>query len=172
MTRRVTRRGRALALAAALVAVAGCGRADASSAPTMDGAYPSAGALVEAALDAVAREDTARMKSLLVTRDEHRDLLWDALPESEHLTFEYARWLNERNTNKAIVRALERFGGQEFRLEEIEYTKDVESYPGFTLHRGTRLTVVRVSDGAVGELTLVDVLVERPEGWKLLDYEE
>ena len=82
------------------------------SAPVMENAYPSAEALVEAALEAVAREDRAAMESLLVTRDEHRDLLWDALPESEHLSFEYARWLNEHNTGKAIQRALERFGGQ------------------------------------------------------------
>lgn len=45
-------------------------------------------------------------------------------------------------------------------------------YPDFTLHRGARLKVVRVADGAEGELILLDVLVERPEGWKLLDYEE
>jgi hypothetical protein len=69
-------------------------------------------------------------------------------------------------------RALERFGGEEFRLRRIEYTKGTETYPGFSLHRGAKLIVRRVSDGVEGELILVDVLVERPEGWKLLDYEE
>jgi hypothetical protein len=112
------------------------------------------------------------MESLLVTRDEHHDLLWASLPESEHLTFDYARWLNEHNTGKALDRAIERLGGTEFSLVEIEYTKEREEYPGFTLHRGGKLIVVRESDGAEGELILVDVLVERPEGWKLLDYEE
>lgn len=152
--------------AVALLAATGCGQAE------MGNAYSSAEALVEAALAAVAAEDRGAMESLLVTRDEHRDLLWPALPESEQMTFEYARWLNEHNTGKAIRRALERFGGREFRLQRIEYTKDTESYPEFTLHRGATLVVERVSDGAEGELTLVDVLVERPEGWKLLDYEE
>jgi hypothetical protein len=160
------------ALAAALVAAAGCGSAGASSAPEMEGAHPSAEALVEAALEAVARGDRAALESLLVTRDEHHDLLWPALPESEHLSFEYARWLNEHNTGKAIERALERFGGEEFRLRRIEYMKGTETYPGFSLHRGAKLVVQHLSDGAEGELTLVDVLVERPEGWKLLDYEE
>lgn len=168
--------------AVALLAATACGRADASSAdaassetssaPVMENAFPSAEALVEAALEAVADEDREAMKSLLVTRDEHLDLLWPSLPESEQMTFEYARWLNEHNTGKAIARALERFGGREFRLRRIEYTKDTETYPGFTLHRGATLMVERMSDGAEGELTLVDVLVERPEGWKLLDYEE
>lgn len=166
------RRVPGLALVALLTVSAACGRAGASSAPVMENAHPSAEALVETALEAVAREDRAAMESLLVSRDEHRDLLWDALPESEHLTFEYARWLTEHNTGKAIQRALERFGGQEFRLQRIEYTKETEIYPGFTLHRGAKLIVERVSDGAEGELVLVDVLVERPEGWKLLDYEE
>lgn len=160
------------ALVAALVAATGCGSAGASSAPDMEGAHASAEALVEAALEAVARGDRMAMESLLVTRDEHHDLLWSALPESEHLSFEYARWLNEHNTGKALDRALERFGGEEFRLQRIEYTKGTETYPGFSLHRGAKLVVERVSDGAEGELTLVDVLVERPEGWKLLDYEE
>ncbi|MFW6088313.1 MAG: hypothetical protein ACODAB_01085 [Gemmatimonadota bacterium] len=138
----------------------------------MENAYPSAEALVEAALEAVARNDRVAMESLLVTRDEHHDLLWTALPESEHLSFEYARWLNEHNTGKALQRALDQFGGQKFRLMRIEYTKGTETYPGFSLHRGARLVVQRVSDGAEGELILVDVLVERPEGWKLLNYEE
>lgn len=160
-----------MALAVALAAAA-CGRADASSAPRMEGAYPSAEALVEAALDAVAREDTAKLQSLLVTRDEHHDLLWASLPESEDLSFEYVRWLNEHNTGKAMRRALERFGGETFRLEKITYTEGTETYPGFELHLGARLTVVRESDGAEGELTLADVLVERPEGWKLLNYKE
>lgn len=160
-----------MALVVALAATA-CGRADASSAPRMEGAYPSAEALVEAALDAVARKDTATLKSLLVTRDEHHDLLWESLPESETLTFEYARLLNEHNTGKAMRRALERYGGEKFNLEKIEYTDGTETYPGFKLHLGTRLTVVRESDGAEGELALLDVLVERPEGWKLLNYDE
>lgn len=160
------------ALVAVLVTAAGCGSADASSAPGLEGAHPSAEVLVETALEAVARNDRPALESLLVTRDEHSDLLWAALPESEHLSFEYARWLNEHNTGKALDRALERFGGEEFRLLRIEYTKGTETYPGFSLHRGAKLTVQRVSDGAEGELILVDVLVERPEGWKLLDYEE
>ena len=172
MTRSAARRIRDCAVLAVALAATACDRAGASSAPVMEGAYPSAEALVEAALDAVAREDTAKMKSLLVTRDEHHDLLWASLPESEHLSFEYVRWLNEHNTGKAMRRALERFGGQRFRLEKIEYTKSTETYPGFMLHRGAILTVVREADDAKGELTLVDVLVERPEGWKLFDYEE
>lgn len=168
---RAVRRHTGLVAAIAL-AVSACGQADASSVPVMENAYPSAEALVEAALEAVADEDREAMQSLLVTRDEHFDLLWPSLPESEHMTFEYARWLNEHNTGKAIQRALDRFGGKEFRLQRIQYTKETETYPEFTLHRGATLVVERVSDGAEGELTLVDVLVERPEGWKLLDYEE
>jgi len=172
MTRSAARRIRGAAVLVVVLAATACDRAGASSAPVMEGAYPSAEALIEAALDAVAREDTAKMKSLLVTRDEHHDLLWPSLPESGDLSFEYARWLNEHNTGKAMRRALERFGGQKFRLERIEYTRGTETYPGFTLHMGATLTVVREADGAEGELTLVDVLVERPEGWKLFDYEE
>lgn len=182
MLRGPMRFGLVTASAVALLAATACGQADASSADAatgetpstsaMENAYPSAEALVEAALAAVADEDRGAMESLLVTRDEHLDLLWPSLPESEHLTFEYARWLNEHNSGKAIQRGLERFGGQQFRLRRIEYTKETEAYPEFTLHRGAKLVVERVSDGAEGELTLVDVLIERPEGWKLLDYEE
>jgi hypothetical protein len=154
------------------VSASACDFVRAESAPELEGAYPSAEALVEAAILAVSREDRPALEALLVTREEHRELLWDALPESAHLSFEYARWLNEHNTGKAISRALERFGGEEFRLASLEFTKKTETYDGFTLHRGARLSVVRGSDEAEGELVLLDVLVERPEGWKLLDYEE
>lgn len=39
---------------------------------------------------------------------------------------------------KALRRALERFGGQEFEFVRLEFTKGTEEYDDFRLHRGAR----------------------------------
>lgn len=127
--------------------------------------------VAEAVLDALEARDRAALEALLLTREEHRELLWDQLPESSTWPFEYARWLVEHNSRKAITRALERFGGRSFELLEVGFEEEPEVYDGFTLHPGTVLWV-RTPNGQTGRMKVLDVLVERNGGWKPMDYEE
>ena len=87
----------------------------------LENPHPSDRAAIQAALDALGSEDRAAMEALLLTRDEHRSLVWDSLPEKNYFSFDYVRLLNEKNTDKAITRAFERYGGQG--LEFLEVTK-------------------------------------------------
>ena len=135
-------------------------------------AYPSDSSVIQAALDAIEAGDRAAMEALLLTRDEHRELVWDSLPEKNQFSFDYVRLLNETSTRKAITRALERYGGQDLKLIDVEYAKETEVYGPVTLHRGAKIRVRRSSDGVEGEIDLVDVLFERNGGWKLMNYVE
>lgn len=128
-------------------------------------------AVARAVLEALEARDRAALEGLLLTREEHRDLLWEKLPESNTWPFEYARWLTEHNTRKALTRALERYGGRSFELLEVEFEEEPEVYEDFTLHPGTILWVEE-GGGNTGRLELLDVLVERKGGWKPMDYEE
>jgi hypothetical protein len=138
----------------------------------LSNSFSSAEALAEAVLDALDQEDRDAMLALMVTREEHLDVLWEQLPERNHLSFDYVRLLNERNSNKGIREAISRFGGTKFELLSIEFTKPSEVYEGYTLHLGTVLTVRRVSDGLEGELPILDVVLEYGGRWKLMNYEE
>ncbi|MFO7586571.1 MAG: hypothetical protein R6X22_00720 [Gemmatimonadota bacterium] len=157
-----------LVLAAVL---AGCGESlEARSGLTSP--HPTDRAVVQAALDALAAGDRAALEALLLTREEHRTLVWDSLPERSYFSFDYVRLLNERNTEKAITRALERYAGQELELLELEYAKGAETYGEAILHRGAKIRVRRASNGEEGQIDLVDVLFERNGGWKLMNYVE
>jgi len=138
----------------------------------LSNSYRSPEALAGAVLDALAQEDHDGLLALMVTSEEHESLLWNQLPESNHLTFEYARLLNERNSGKAITEAISNFGGNSFELVSIEFGEEVEQYEGFTLHFGAVLTVRRVSDGVEGTLPILDVVLEYGGHWKLMNYDE
>jgi len=169
--RRALRGLAATLLVATLPLLAGCGQ-DLEARSGLAGAYPSAEEITQAALDALRADDPAALRALLLTREEHRDLLWDELPERTYFSFDYVRLLNEHNTNKAIQRALERYRGADLEVVSVEFEKGTEEYSDFRLHRGAKLTVRRRSDGKEGEIDLVDVFVERNGGWKLMNYVE
>lgn len=145
-----------------------CGAAD----DVLDQAKDSPGDLIEAVLAGLEERDQAALEKLLVTREEHRNLLWGELPERTYMSFEVARELNERNTRKGLTRALDRYGGRSFELLEIEFTDPPEVYETFTLHFGPRVRVRRTSDGREGELPILDVVLERDGRWKLMNFEE
>ena len=174
---RIQRERRALrGLAATLLLLvlpflAGCGE-DLEARSGLAGAFPSAEAATQAALDALHAGDESGLRALLLTREEHRDLLWDELPERTYFSFDYVRLLNEHNTKKAIQRALERYGGADLEVVSLEFEKPTEEYSDFRLHRGAKLTVRRRSDGREAQIDLVDVFVERNGGWKPMNYVE
>lgn len=150
---------------------AGCGESP-EARSGLRNAFPSDSSAIQAALDAVQAEDVEALEAMLLTRAEHRTLVWDSLPEKNYFSFDYVRLLNEKNSRKAITRALERYGGQELELVDVEYEKGTETYGDVILHRGAKIRVRRVADGEVGEIPLVDVLFERNGGWKLMNYVE
>ncbi len=136
-------------------------------------ARPGAEALARSVLDGLEARDREALERLLITREEHRELLWDALPESRTYPFAYVRRLTERSTREALGRALARHGGDRLQLVELSFRREREVYDRFTLHRGAELIVRRPDTGEVGALGILDVFVEWEGGrWKLMDYDD
>jgi hypothetical protein len=139
---------------------------------SLSNSFSSPEELAQAVLDALAAKDEDALWALIVTPEEHRELLWDQLPESKTYSFEYVREWSERDSRKGLHNALERFGGTQFELTKVEFTEGSEEYDDFTVFFGTKLHVRRVSDGQTGTLPILDVTVVCDGTWKLMNYEE
>ncbi len=152
--------------------VGGCSNGQARQIGPLADAHPGAEALGRAVVAALREADRASLERYLVTREEHRELLWNALPERSYFSFEYARDVNERNTRKAIQRALERYGSVPLEFVEIRFGEDPEVYPEFVLRRGAQLRVRHPESGEEGTLPILDVVLELGGGWKPMHYVE
>lgn len=148
------------------------GRARPSPSGRLEDGFDSPEGLARAVLGALEASDREALEGMLVTREEHRRLLWDELPESSYLSFEYARDLNVRNTREGLSRALSRFGGRSLELVSLRFAGERESYPGFILHRGAELVARDGATGRQGELEVLDVVLEMDGHWKPMNYEE
>lgn len=159
-------------LGIAATAWAGSGCSDVVQARGLAYAQESPEAAVREVLSAIEADSERGLRQLLVTREEHETLLWPHLPERNTLSFGYVRKLNRHNTGEAITSALRKWGGAELELIRVEFTREPERYEEFTLHRGTRVWVRRASDGEVGYIDVLDVLVEWNGRWKPMNYAE
>lgn len=155
-------------LAAVAVGMSGCNDADESE--ILPNSHHSPLGLARAVIDGLAAQDTGALVELRVTREEHRDLLWDQLPESSDLPVDFAWTLNQRNSTQALNRALERYGGTGFEVLGIRFAEDPEVYEDFILRPGARLRVERVRDGKIGELPILGVVLQYRGRWKLMNY--
>lgn len=162
----------ALIVAAAPLWAGLSGCADVVQAEAMAGARESPESVARAVLDAIERGSERRLERLLVTREEHRRLLWPELPERNTFPFEYVRLLNVHDTREGIEKALREYGGSDLELLRVEFRKEPERYEDFVLHKGARVWVRRASDGRVGYIETLDVLVEWNGRWKPLNYAE
>lgn len=156
----------------AVTAWAGAGCGDVAQARALVHARESPEAVARAVLDGIENQNERKLESLLVTREEHRALLWPHLPERETLPFDYVRKLNRHNSREGLEAALRKWGGAELELVQTEFTREPEHYDNFTLHRGTRVWVRRASDGEEGFIDTLDVLLEWNGGWKPMNYAE
>ena len=157
------------------VAVVGCSEARAGgpvSAEGLEHAYRTKVALGRAVLRALAADDRGAMMDLVVTREEHRDLLWPQLPERTYLTFERSWFHTSRNTRHALDRAMSRYGGRTFELVGLTFEDEPEVYDGFTIHRGAKLVARHGPTGRVGEIPILRVVLEKGGYWKLIHYDE
>lgn len=159
----------------AAVLVAGCSEARAGGpvgAAGLDNAYRTEEALGRAVLEALEADDREAMMDLVVTREEHHELLWPQLPERTYLTFERSWFHTSRNTRHALDQAMSRYGGHEFELVSLTFEDEPEVYDGFTIHRGARLVARHGPTGRVGEIPILRVVLQKDGYWKLIHYDE
>lgn len=159
-------------IGALLVVGAGLACSDVAVDSPLENAYRSPEALAEAALAALAERDDDGLRALMITRDEYETLLWPSMPDREHMPFDFVWSVTGPRSRKARREALDRFGGLDMELVEIDLGDEVERYDRFVLHKGATMTVRRADTGDEGRLPMIDVLVEMEGGWKFMNFIE
>ena len=154
-----------LALAAILVASAACRQA-------LPHARPSADALVEDVLIALAHRDAVQLRQLALSEDEFRDTIWPELPAARperNLTADYV-WCEQRTKSEAGLQSvLSEYGGRTLNLVRLEFRGETTQHRTFLVRRDPSV-VVRGSDAQEQSLRLFGSIVERDGGFKIFSY--
>lgn len=167
----------ALRLAAlSLVAVLwACGSSATSHLATdspLSGARTSPEALARAALLALQQNDTASLRSLLVSRDEYEQVLWPLLPDRDYVTFEFVWGMSAPRNRKALRNLLSDYATLDLELVDVDLGTDIEEHDALTLYREARMRVRRTDTGIEGILPLMDAVVHVGGGWKFLNFRD
>ena len=161
----------ALAFVLLLAALAvGCGTAATQS--PLSHAADSPEALAREVLQAIARQDLARLQQLAVTEEEFRALVWPRLPSSRPevgLPFEYAWNDLQAKSQGHLHNTLATFGGQAFDLVDIGFAGETTDYETFRVHRKSVLDV-RAGSGDARQVRLYGSVIEQGGRVKVFSY--
>jgi hypothetical protein len=123
-------------------------------------------------LAALEAKDLPGLENLRVTRQEHTDLLWPEFDAKNHNVDPDFAWdMLNRRSHVGAGRAIGDYGGQELTVIGVEFTRDLERYASFVLHRGTILHA-RTQTGEMLDLRFLGSVVELDGQFKLLSYKD
>ena len=128
--------------------------------------------LARAALEALNAGDGDALDSLRVTREEYESLLWPALPDRNHVPFDFVWSITDPRSRKARREVMSEYEGIPLEFVKVDLGEDIESYDELTVFREARMTVRRADTGVEGMIPLMDALVEMGGGWKFLNFGE
>jgi hypothetical protein len=123
-------------------------------------------------LAALEAKDLQGMENLRVTRQEHTDLLWPDFDAKNHNVDPDFAWdMLNRRSHVGAGRAIGDYGGQQLTVLGVEFTRDLERYSSFVLHRGTILHA-RTQTGEMLDLMFLGSVVELDGQFKLLSFRD
>lgn len=164
-------RARRIALAALLLAGCEAGAA-AETERTLSGGLPSLDRLGDAAWEALAAGDTARMERLRLTEREHNERVWPALPAARPeigMPVDFAWKSLQMRNHWDRARLLERFRGSAARVREVRCAS-VRDYPNLRVHSGC-VVHLREPSGVERSVRIFKDAVELQGEWKLFRYQ-
>jgi hypothetical protein len=141
-------------------------------AEALAGGAPSRDSLVARFTDAVARQDTAALRAMVIDRAEYGWIYFPSLRRMNpglNMQPEVMWMLQEQESEKGIVRVLRRLGGGQarFGVHTCEAAPQVEEANRY-FHQCTVETVA--PDGEMAPLKLFGSVVERGGEWKIVSY--
>ena len=165
---------RCLTLAAVLCAAAGCrgGPAGDGPLPPLRHTFPSAEALSEAVLAALAADDIETLRALALDEVEFRTAVWPELPSSRPergLPFDYVWGDLAQKSGNALRRLEARHGGRRYTLVAVRFAGETTLYRSWRVHRETVLDL-RDERGEAVRLALFGSILEREGAFKLFSY--
>jgi hypothetical protein len=147
------------------VAVAGC-----AIEPPLANTERSPEALATSVLQAVARNDRARLEVLALNETEFRDHVWPDLPAARperNLPFSYV-WGDLRQKSEiSLSRTLKQQTGKQYTLKSVTFAGST-AYAHYDVHRDATFHVSDAS-GAETDLRVCGSMIEK-DGWKVFSY--
>lgn len=155
-----------VAIAVAAVAQFACG-----STPPLEHGLPSSDALAAAVLDAISKNDRARLDQLALREREFRDHVWPELPAARperNLPFSYVWGDLHQKSNLRLSATLKEHGGKRYLLKHIKFAGQTQ-YGDYLVHRDAAFEVVDGSDG-LRTIRVCGSLLEKNGVWKVFSY--
>ena len=138
------------------------------------GSFISPTHIGQVCVDALNRGDTDALHRLRVNRDEYLSWIWPEFPAGRpprNFPGDFA-WSNlNKQSVLGLGKWLRSYGGKDLTFVDIRFEKPIEKYKGFTLLRGSMLTV-RNANGKNVNLRILESVVEKAGRYKLLSFKE
>jgi hypothetical protein len=135
--------------------------------------FESPESLAMAVLDAFAREDTAMLKSLPLTKDEFRLHVWPKLPASRPergLPFDYGWGDLHQKSVGSIASNFRRYKGRKLELVSVRFKDGKTDYGTFVVHRESEMRVRDKESGMEFDLSLFGSVMEYRGRYKIFSY--
>ena len=134
---------------------------------TFANTFASREELFDALEAAIESGDVDVMRSLAVSREEFRDLVWPTLdlaqlPKS-NFTWEFVWSQHQLKHEKCLLRTSHDFAGRRFEIVGIEFNGRTTDHGAFKIHRESEVEVV-YPDGSREELAIFGSLLETTDG--------
>jgi hypothetical protein len=174
MTRRkggAARRGVPLTLAL-LLAVASALSGRCSRVPPLVHTFSSPEELARTVLGHLAAGDRDTLRTLALSEDEFRRLVWPQLPAARperNLPFSYVWRDLAQKSDASLAELVERFRGQRLAFVRIDFTGERTVYDGFEVSRGSRVWV-RDADGQERSLRAFGSMLRQGARVKVFSY--
>ena len=138
------------------------------------GSFNSLDHIGQACVNALNRGDADALHRLRVSRDEFLSWIWHEFPAA-HPPNNFPGDFAWANLNKQSVlglrKSLRTHGGKDLTFVDLRFEELTEKYNGFTLLRGSVLTV-RTPNGNTLELRILGSVVKKAGQYKLLSFKE
>ena len=134
-------------------------------------AQPSAQALGEAVVRAVAANDRGALRALAVDEQEFRQHVWPALPAARperNLPFSYVWRDLQQKSGQSLGATLAALRGRPLTLVAIRFDGGTTAYSSYVVHRESVLTV-RDAQGQT-DLRIFGSALEKDGVWKVFSY--
>lgn len=144
--------------------------------PRLGGGEHSSEALVQAALEALGKRDTVRLRELMISREEFYDYLYPeyalhfpiAADTSQH-TKKFVGDMHFLNAEKGLGKALRTLGGKKMKLVSLAFGDSLLPFTTYLIHQETQPRV-RMENGSELDVEVIGSIVEMDSVYKLLSY--
>ena len=138
------------------------------------GSFNSLDYIGQVCVDALNRGDADALHRLRVNRDEYLSWIWHEFPAAHppnNFPGDFA-WSNlHKQSVLGLGKSLRTYGGKDLTFVDIRFEKPTEKYNGFSLLRGSVLTVQN-ANGKNLELRILGSVVNKAGRYKLLSFKE